>query len=72
MTDREMLVLCADAFAALPIAAKSRKLLKAIQGKDAAPYAGNRSHVLARVMGEKIEQHLLATYPGSRSHGNTP
>lgn len=61
MTDRELLVLCIDAFKAIPVAARSRKLLVAITGKDASPYAGNRSHVLARVMEEKIEDHLAVS-----------
>jgi hypothetical protein len=63
MTDRELLVLCADAFAVIPVAAKSRKLLIAIMGEDASPYAGNRSHVLAGVMNRKIEEHLAAHFP---------
>jgi hypothetical protein len=61
MTDQELLVLCAAAFAVIPIAAKSRKLLISIQDEDSAPYAGNRSHILARVMKEKIEDHLAKT-----------
>jgi len=65
MTDRELLVLCADAFAAIPVAAKSRRLLIAVMGEDAPAYAGNRSHVLAGVMGRKIEEHLAA-------HSRTP
>ena len=60
MTDKELLSLCVDAFTAIPVAQKSRKLLIAIEGQDAAPYAGNRSHILAAVMVEKIEAHLAA------------
>ena len=66
MTDRELLVMCIDAFNAIPVAARSRKLLVAIQGEDASPYAGNRSHVLAGVMKDKIEAHLA----GALSNGD--
>lgn len=62
MNDRELLVLCIDAFKAIPVAAKARKLLIAIEGQDASPYAGNRSHILAKVMEEKLEQHLASTF----------
>ncbi len=58
MTDRELLVRCREAFEAIPVAANSRKLLVLIQGEDAPAYAGNRSHVLARVMVDRINEQL--------------
>ena len=58
MTDRELLVRCREAFEAIPVAAKARKLLIVVQGEDAPAYAGNRSHVLARVMVDRINKQL--------------
>lgn len=62
MTDKELLALCADAFDATLVAAQARKLLEGGRIVNGAaenfPYAGNRSHVLANVMAEKIRKHL--------------
>ena len=57
ITDRELLKDCLDAFEAIPVAAKSRKVLKKLGRKDEA-WAGNRSHVLARYMADTIRIHL--------------
>ena len=57
ITDRELLQDCLKAFEAIPVAAKSRKVLKDFGRKDEA-WAGNRSHVLARYMAETIRAHL--------------
>jgi hypothetical protein len=57
MTDSELLAICQLAFEATPVADKAKKVLKKL-GHESAPYAGNRSHVLARVMAEMIEKHL--------------
>jgi hypothetical protein len=40
MTDKELLSICMTAFEAMPIAAKSRKVLKKLDREPAA-YAGN-------------------------------
>jgi hypothetical protein len=66
MTDAELLSLCADAFAATPVANKSRKLLIAIQGHDGGAYAGNRSHVLANTMRQIIEMHLARQFASKK------
>lgn len=62
MTDKELLALCADAFDATLVAARARRLLKSgriVNGvAENFPYAGNRSHVLAKVMRTKIREHL--------------
>lgn len=62
MTDKELLVLCADAFDATLAADNARKLLKSGRIVNGAaenlPYAGNRSHVLARVMAARIRSHI--------------
>lgn len=64
MTDKELLTLCADAFDAMPIAANARKLLRSGRISNAAsaniPYAGNRSHVLAKVMAGRVRNHIEA------------
>jgi hypothetical protein len=57
ITDRELLQDCLDAFEAIPVAARARKVLKKFGRKDEA-WAGNRSHVLARYMAETIKLHL--------------
>jgi hypothetical protein len=57
MSDRELLELCRLAFMATPVADEAKKVLKKL-GHKTAPYAGNRSHVLARVMVEEISRHL--------------
>ena len=57
MTDRELLRKCLDAFEAIPVAAKARKLLKALDAKPAA-YAGNGSHILCSTMAKIIAVHL--------------
>lgn len=64
MTDKELLALCADAFDATLVAARARRLLNSgripkVTGPDI-PYAGNRSHVLAKVMRERIRSHIEA------------
>lgn len=56
MTDNELLDLCLAAFEAMPVADRAKKVLKTI-GHTSAPYAGNRSHILARVMVEMIVEH---------------
>lgn len=65
MTDKELLALCADAFDATLVADKARKLLKSGRIVNGAaenfPYAGNRSHVLAKVMREKVREHLATS-----------
>ena len=58
ISDRELLQDCLTAFEAIPVAAKSRSVLKKFGRKDEA-WAGNRSHVLARYMAETIRDHLL-------------
>ena len=57
MTDQELLAMCQAAFEAIPIAARSRKILKKL---DQVPvsYAGNGSHILAAVMAKMIDEHL--------------
>ena len=60
ITDRELLQDCLEAFDAMPVAAKSRKVLKKF-GQEAQPYAGNRSHVLAAYMAAIIRRHLEDT-----------
>lgn len=59
-TNREMLELCVEAFDALPVAAKSRKVLKDL-GEQVQSYAGNRSHVLAATMARIVRKHLEDT-----------
>lgn len=64
MTDKELLTLCADAFDATLVADRARKLLKSGRiingGAENFPYAGNRSHVLAKVMSARIRSHIEA------------
>ncbi len=57
MTDKELLALCQEAFGAIPVAARARKVLKKL---DRAPvaYAGNGSHILASEMAHLIDEHL--------------
>jgi len=68
MTDKELLALCADAFDATLVANKARALLKSGRIVNGAaenfPYAGNRSHVLAKVMRERIRTHLGSVVDG--------
>jgi len=58
MTDKELLLLCAEAFDAMPVAAKCRKFLKAKLDKTPAVYAGNGGYLLSAEMGRKIRAHL--------------
>lgn len=60
MTDREMLELCIEAFAATLTADKARKLLKKM-GAQPKAYAGVGSHILAKAMADKIRTHLDAS-----------
>lgn len=57
MTDKELLVICHKAFEAMPVAAKARKVLKAL-GSQPKAYAGNGSDILAKTMRDKIDEHL--------------
>lgn len=57
ITDRELLQDCLDAFEAVPVADKSRKVLKKF-GQQSGAYAGNRSHLLANYMAKIIREHL--------------
>jgi hypothetical protein len=57
MTDKELLVLCQEAFAAMPVAARARKLLKKLD-KIPQAYPGNGSHILAQVMSHLVYEHL--------------
>lgn len=57
MTDKELLAICQAAFEAIPIAAKSRKMLKKLD-KTPASYAGNGSHILAATVAKMIDEHL--------------
>ncbi len=59
MTDKELLEECLEAFEAIPIAAKARKVLKKIGQKPGA-YAGNRSHILARHYADLIRKQISA------------
>jgi hypothetical protein len=59
LTDRELLQDCLEAFDAIPVAAKARKMLKKI-GQVPGAYAGNGSHILAAKMAESIRRHLGA------------
>jgi hypothetical protein len=54
---RELLEDCLAAFEAMPIAAKSRKLLKK-WGMTPGAYAGSGSHILAEYMAKKLREHL--------------
>ncbi len=55
--DKEMFQLCIEAFESIPIAAKSRKMLKKLHAVPVA-YSGTGSHILARVMVERIHEWL--------------
>lgn len=55
--DRKLLEECLLAFEAIPVSAKSRKLLKEM-GKTPGAYAGNGSHILAHEMVLKLCAHL--------------
>ena len=57
MTPDEMLRLCAEAFEAIPVAAKSRKVLKKL-GEVPGAYAGNGSHILAAEMAKRVRRWL--------------
>jgi hypothetical protein len=57
LSDRELLEDCLKAFEAIPIAAASRKMLKHL-GQQPVAYAGNGSHILARVMADELRHHL--------------
>lgn len=52
-----LLAECKQAFDAIPLAAKSRKMLKTMHEIPGA-YAGNGSHILAQKMSEKIARFL--------------
>lgn len=65
MTDKELLALCADAFDAMPVAANALEFFKSGRaGWSAAEmqlaYVGNRSHILARVMADRVRNHIEA------------
>lgn len=57
MTDRELLLLCIDAFDATPVSAAARKVMKKQLNIVPGAYAGNGSHILAGLMAEKIRSH---------------
>lgn len=57
MTDRELLMLCIDAFDAIPVSGNARKLMKKQLKIVPGAYAGNGSHILAKLMAEKIRGH---------------
>lgn len=57
MTDKELLVLCREAFQSIPVAARARKVLKKLERAPVA-YAGNGSHILATEMALMIDKHL--------------
>ncbi len=59
-SDIELLRLCLEAFEAIPVAAKSRKVIKKI-GKTPGAYAGNGSHILAGIMAGIILARLEET-----------
>jgi hypothetical protein len=54
---RELLIDLKEAFEAIPIAAKARKVLKKI-GQSPGTYAGNGSHILARHYAGVIDRIL--------------
>ena len=60
MTDREYLKMCLEAFEAIPVAAKARKMLKVLDRKPGA-YAGNGSHILCREMADIIRERIGAS-----------
>ena len=57
MTDRDLLRMCLEAFEAIPVAAKARKMLKTLDRKPGA-YAGNGSHILCREMAEIVRERI--------------
>ena len=63
MTEQELielenlLRLCLDAFEAIPVAAKARKMLKSLERKPAA-YAGNGSHILCKEMAKIVRERI--------------
>jgi hypothetical protein len=58
MTDMtDLLRDCLEAFEAIPVAAKSRKVLKKI-GQEPVSYAGNGSHILATHYAGVIRRRL--------------
>jgi hypothetical protein len=57
MTDRELLKLCREAFEAIPVAAKARKMLKELERVPSA-YTGNGSHTLCREMVDIISERV--------------
>jgi hypothetical protein len=57
MTDRDLLRLCLDAFDAIPVAAKARKMLKNLERVPGA-YAGNGSHILCAEMVKIIRERI--------------
>ena len=59
MTDRDLLRLCKEAFEAIPIAAKARKMLKNLDRVPTA-YAGNGSQILCKEMAAIIRERIEA------------
>jgi hypothetical protein len=57
MTDTELLVLCREAFEAISIADKAKKILKRLK-KDMDSRDRDRRQALARVMAGMVERHL--------------
>jgi hypothetical protein len=57
MSDRELLSLCADAFAAVPDSAQARKVLKRL-AKVPAACVDTDSNILAREMIMLIREHF--------------
>lgn len=57
MSDRDLLKLCREAFEAIPVAAKARKMLKDLDRAPSA-WAGNGSHILCKEMVAIISERI--------------